>query len=82
MAKKGSVGEYICGHCGATSMTVDRYVNKGYGTTRIILTCNKCKQEDYYDSTEGGNQSDKIKHNQLGVKRTTTQLRFRNGKID
>jgi hypothetical protein len=55
MAKKGSVGEYICGHCGATSMTVDRYVNKGYGTTRIILTCNKCKQEDYYDSTEGGN---------------------------
>jgi hypothetical protein len=54
MAKKGSVGEYICGHCGATDMKVDRYVNKGYGTTRIILICNKCKQEDYYDSTEGG----------------------------
>jgi hypothetical protein len=54
MAKKGSVGEYICGHCGSTSMIVDRYVDKGYGTTRIILICNKCKQEDYYDSTKGG----------------------------
>jgi hypothetical protein len=51
MAKKGSYGEYICGHCGATSMRVVREVNKGYGTIRMILICNKCENEDYYDST-------------------------------
>ncbi len=50
MAKKGSKGEYICGHCGATSMRVDRYVDKGNGVTRIVLICNKCNGEDYYDS--------------------------------
>jgi len=50
MAKKGSVGEYICGHCNATDMRVVRYVDKGRGVTRIVLICNKCNQEDYYDS--------------------------------
>ena len=53
MAKKGSVGEYICGHCGATSMRVDRIEKKGSGSgafERYILICNKCELQDYYDS--------------------------------
>jgi hypothetical protein len=52
MATKGSVGEYICAHCGASSMKELRRVNKGYGTTRIVLQCNKCDREDTYDSTD------------------------------
>ncbi len=53
MAKKGSKGEYICGHCGATSMRIERVVKKGSGAgtfDRLILICNKCEQEDFYDS--------------------------------
>jgi ribosomal protein S27AE len=55
MAKKGSVGEYICGRCGGTMRLMDKpnrdtYVNKGNGVTRINLVCNKCNGEDYYDS--------------------------------
>jgi hypothetical protein len=50
MATKGSVGEYICGHCGATNMTPKKYVNKGGNTTRIFLLCGSCKEEDYYDT--------------------------------
>lgn len=52
MAKRGEYGEYICGHCGATNMTPVRYVDKGGGTERIILKCNSCGNEDYYDSTK------------------------------
>lgn len=51
MATKGSVGEYICGHCASTNMKVIRYVDKGNNTTRIVLQCNKCNQEDYYDTS-------------------------------
>jgi hypothetical protein len=50
MATKGSVGEYICGHCSATNMFPVKYVDKGGNTTRIILKCGTCKQEDYYDT--------------------------------
>ncbi|GEM_PF-3033531 len=45
-----NTGAYICGHCGSTDMRVERYVNKGNGVTRIVLTCNKCNGEDFYDS--------------------------------
>jgi len=55
MAKKGSVGEYICSHCGATSMRVVRYEDKSRGLTRIHLICNKCEKADFYDSCDGGN---------------------------
>jgi hypothetical protein len=53
MAKKGSMGEYICTHCGSTSMRVERIVEKGSGSgkfDRLILFCNKCDKEDFYDS--------------------------------
>ncbi len=50
MAKQGSKGEYICGRCGASDMRIERYVNKGNGVTRIVLICNKCGGDDYYDS--------------------------------
>jgi hypothetical protein len=30
MAKKGSRGEYICGHCGATDMRVERIEKKDW----------------------------------------------------
>jgi RNase P subunit RPR2 len=53
MAKKGSYGEYICGHCGATDMRVERIEKKGSGSgqfDRLILICNKCGQQDFYDS--------------------------------
>lgn len=54
MAKKGSVGEYICDHCGSTNMRVVKYQNKSNGVTRIHLICNKCNEEDFYDSCDGG----------------------------
>lgn len=50
MATKGSVGEYICGHCGSHDMQTLRHVNKGNGVERIVLKCNSCKNEDFYDS--------------------------------
>ena len=53
MAKRGSVGEYICGHCGATNMSVVKYVPKGRGVTRLILKCGTCREEDFYDSCDG-----------------------------
>ena len=54
MAMRGKVGEYICEHCGATSMRVLKYENKSKGVTRIHLICNKCNQKDYYDSCDAG----------------------------
>lgn len=55
MAKQGSAGEYICGHCGHGSMRPVKFQDKGKGVTRIHLICNKCENEDYYDSCDGGN---------------------------
>lgn len=54
MAKKGSVGEYICGHCGSSDMQPIKFEDRGKGVERIHLRCNKCGGSDYYDSCEGG----------------------------
>jgi hypothetical protein len=54
MAKRDRDGNFICERCGSTDMKTDKQVKKGYGTTRLILTCNSCKGEDYYDITAGG----------------------------
>jgi 5-methylcytosine-specific restriction endonuclease McrA len=53
MAKQGSKGEYICGHCGATSMDIKDIIKRGSGAgqyDQLILICNKCGQQDVYDS--------------------------------
>ena len=50
MAKKGNKGEYICGHCGSTSMEIVKYEDRGKGVERLHLKCLKCGGMDYYDS--------------------------------
>jgi RNase P subunit RPR2 len=53
MAKKGSYGEYICAHCGATDMRREGTETRGSGAgqfERLILICNKCGKPDFYDS--------------------------------
>ncbi|MEG3927194.1 MULTISPECIES: hypothetical protein [unclassified Microcoleus] len=54
MAKRDRNGNFICDRCGSTDMKAVNNVKKGYGTTRLTLICNSCKEEDYYDITEGG----------------------------
>lgn len=52
MAKKDSKGEYICEHCDATDMRVERIEQRGSDGKfdRLHLICNKCGEKDVYDS--------------------------------